>query len=227
MLSSRFSDALLYAANLHAGQRRKASGEPYLAHLLGAASIVLDYGGNEDEAIAALLHDAIEDQGGPAARAEIRQRFGEGVAAIVEGCTDADAIPKPPWRPRKEAFLDRLRAAPPSVLLVVAADKLHNLRALAREYRRRGESLWQHFRGGREGTLWYHRSVVEILRQFIQSRDAGSPPAGKAAETAAPQGAADDIANLGGLTLLVEELDRAMQEFERLVSENVSGTVAT
>jgi len=164
MLSSRFSEALLYAAELHAAQQRKVSGEPYLAHLLGAASIVLDYGGNEDEAIAALLHDAIEDQGGPAARAEIHRRFGEQVAAIVEGCTDTDVFPKPPWRQRKVAFLERLRAAPPSVRLVVAADKLHNLRALAREYRRQGESLWKHFQGGREGTLWYHRSVAEILQ---------------------------------------------------------------
>ena len=125
MLSSRFSDALVYAANLHAAQTRKVSGEPYLAHLLGAAAIVLDYGGDEDEAIAALLHDAIEDQGGPAARAEILRRFGERVAAIVEGCTDTDAFPKPPWRQRKEAFLERLRTAAPSVRLVVAADKLH------------------------------------------------------------------------------------------------------
>jgi (p)ppGpp synthase/HD superfamily hydrolase len=163
MLSNRFSDALIYAATLHAAQKRKVSGEPYLAHLLGAASIVLDYGGDEDEAIAALLHDAIEDQGGAAAWEDIRRRFGERVASIVEGCTDADTIPKPPWRQRKESFLEKLRAAGPSVRLVVAADKVHNLRALTREYRRHGENLWRHFQGGREGTLWYHWSVVEIL----------------------------------------------------------------
>jgi (p)ppGpp synthase/HD superfamily hydrolase len=167
MLSSRFSNALLYAAELHAAQQRKVSGEPYLAHLLGVASIVLDYGGNEDEAIAALLHDAIEDQGGPAARAEIHRRFGAVVAAIVEGCTDADTLPKPPWRQRKEAFLERLHIASPSVRLVVAADKLNNLRALVREYRRHGENLWKHFRGGREGTLWYHRSIAEILQTGV------------------------------------------------------------
>jgi (p)ppGpp synthase/HD superfamily hydrolase len=164
MLSSHFSDALVYAANLHASQQRKVSGEPYLAHLLGTAATVLDYGGDEEEAIAALLHDAVEDQGGPAARAEILQRFGERVAEIVDGCTDTDAFPKPPWRRRKEAFLERLRAASPSVRLVVAADKLNNLRALTREYRRGGEDLWRHFQGGREGTLWYHRSVAEILQ---------------------------------------------------------------
>jgi (p)ppGpp synthase/HD superfamily hydrolase len=163
MLTSRFSDALLFASQLHAAQTRKVSGEPYLAHLLGAASIVMDYGGDEDEAIAALLHDAVEDQGGATVRAEILARFGEPVAAIVDGCTDADTLPKPPWRPRKEAFLARLRTASPSIRLVVAADKLHNLRALTREYRRKGESLWKHFQGGRDDTLWYHRSVAEIL----------------------------------------------------------------
>jgi GTP pyrophosphokinase len=163
MLSSQFSDALVYAANLHAKQRRKVSGEPYLAHLLGTAATVLDYGGDEEEAIAALLHDAVEDQGGPEARAEILRRFGERIAEIVDGCTDTDAFPKPPWRQRKEAFLERLRTAAPSVRLVVAADKHNNLRALTREYRRIGGDLWRHFQGGREGTLWYHRSVVEIL----------------------------------------------------------------
>ncbi len=164
MLTSRFSDAFLYAAKLHAAQRRKVSGEPYLSHLLGTASIVLDYGGNEEESIAALLHDAVEDQGGPATRGEIHKRFGENIAAIVDGCTDADTFPKPPWRQRKEVFLERLRTASPSVRLVVAADKLHNLRALVREYRRQGEGLWRYFQGGREGTLWYHRSVAEILQ---------------------------------------------------------------
>jgi GTP pyrophosphokinase len=164
MLSNRFANALLYASELHASQKRKVSGEPYLAHLLGAASIVLDYGGSEDEAIAALLHDAIEDQGGPVAREEILRRFGDNVAAIVEGCTDADTLPKPPWRHRKEAYIERLRTASPSVRFVVTADKLHNLRSLTREYRRHGEGLWKHFQGGRDGTLWYHRTVAEILQ---------------------------------------------------------------
>jgi GTP pyrophosphokinase len=163
MLTSRFSDALVFAATLHASQTRKVSGEPYLAHLLGTAAIVLDYGGDEDEAIAALLHDAVEDQGGPKARAEIVARFGGRVAEIVEGCTDTDVFPKPPWRQRKEAYLENLRTAGPSVRLVAAADKLNNLRALTREYRRMGEDLWRHFSGGREGTLWYHRTVAEIL----------------------------------------------------------------
>jgi (p)ppGpp synthase/HD superfamily hydrolase len=164
MLTSRFTDALTYAAELHAAQRRKVSGEPYLAHLLGAASIVLDYGGGESEAIAALLHDAVEDQGGPAARDAILRRFGPVVVEIIDGCTDTDATPKPPWRERKEVYLERLREATPAIRLVVAADKLHNLRSLARELRRQSNAIWTHFKGGREGTIWYHRSVVEILR---------------------------------------------------------------
>ena len=165
IVSSRLSDALSYVAALHAEQRRKVSGEPYLAHLLSAAAIVMEYGGNEDETIAALLHDAVEDQGGMATLEDIRRQFGPSVAEIVEGCTDAIASPKPPWRQRKEAHIARLREASASVRLVVAADKLHNARSLVREYRRRGESLWASFHGGRDGTLWYYRTVADVLKQ--------------------------------------------------------------
>ena len=118
-LSPRFSEALSYVAALHAEQRRKVSGEPYLSHLLAVAAIVMEYGGNEDEAIAALLHDAVEDQGGVATLEEIRRRFGATVAEIVEGCSDAAESPKPPWRQRKEAHIARLRDASASVRLVV------------------------------------------------------------------------------------------------------------
>lgn len=163
MLTSRFTDALVYATELHATQTRKISGEPYVAHLLAVTAIVLEHGGDEDTAIAALLHDAIEDQGGRATRAEIARRFGEPVAAIVEGCSDTDISPKPPWRERKEAYLAHLRSAPANVRLISAADKLHNVRSMTRDYRRLGEDLWTHFRGGREGTLWYHRRVVDTL----------------------------------------------------------------
>jgi (p)ppGpp synthase/HD superfamily hydrolase len=162
-LGPRFAEALAYAAELHAAQTRKASGTPYIAHLLGVASLVLESGADEDEVIAALLHDAIEDQGGAAARQEIRQRFGDRVAAIVDGCSDAETMPKPPWRERKERFLGLLQEADASVLRVVAADKLHNVRSLLRAYRQQGESLWTCFRGGREGTLWYHREAARIL----------------------------------------------------------------
>ena len=128
---------------------------PYIAHLLAVAALVLEHGGDEDEAIAALLHDAIEDQGGHAARRQIAERFGPRVAAIVEGATETDLQPKPPWRERKEEHLARLHEADRSVQLVVAADKLHNARSLIADYGRLGEALWSHFRGGKAGTLWY------------------------------------------------------------------------
>ncbi len=185
-ISPHFLEAVSYAAALHGNQRRKLSGEPYLAHLLAVAALVMEHGGSEDETIAALLHDAVEDQGGLATLAEIRRRFGEPVAEIVEGCTDTAENPKPPWRPRKEAYLARLQGASASVRLVSAADKLHNLRSILREYRRHGESIWSLFRGGRQGTLWYYRAVVESLKQR-------------------------------GGNALVEELERAVTEFEQLV----------
>jgi GTP pyrophosphokinase len=170
LLSERFEAALAYAARLHAAQVRKGSGVPYVAHLLGVASIALENGASEDEAIAALLHDAVEDQGGQAARAEIARRFGDLVAAIVDGCTDADVIPKPPWRARKEAYLRHLPSAPPSVRLVSAADKLYNARSILADYRAVGEALWERFTGGKEGTLWYYRALVDAYRA------AGSTP---------------------------------------------------
>lgn len=162
-LSARFGEALAYAFELHAGQHRKGSDVPYVAHLLSVAAIVLEHGASEDEAIAALLHDAVEDQGGSTTGLAIGERFGPTVLAIVEGCTDADTLPKPPWRERKNAFVGRLAAAGPAVHLVCAADKLHNVRSLVEDYRELGEQLWQRFNGGREGTLWYYRAVAEAL----------------------------------------------------------------
>jgi (p)ppGpp synthase/HD superfamily hydrolase len=163
ILSSRFEEALLFTTKLHAGQLRKGTTIPYIAHLLAVTAIVLENGGNEDEAIAALLHDAIEDQGGDATRQEIRRRFGNIVVAIVDGCTDSDVYPKPPWRARKEAYIAHLRRASQSVRLVSAADKLHNARAVLADYRTMGETLWLRFHGGREGTLWYYRAVADVL----------------------------------------------------------------
>ncbi|NER48515.1 MAG: HD domain-containing protein [Symploca sp. SIO1A3] len=163
MLSQRFTDALTFATQLHANQIRKGSGVPYLTHLLGVTSIALEYGANEDEAIAALLHDAIEDQGGAATREEIRRRFGDTVTDIVDGCTDADTIPKPPWRQRKEAYIASIPTASSSVRLVSASDKLHNARSILHDYRRLGDSLWECFHGGKDGTLWYYRSVLEAF----------------------------------------------------------------
>src|SRR5579863_10171673 len=135
LLTPRFEEALVCATQLHAEQTRKGTTIPYIAHLLAVTSIVLENGGNEDEAIAALLHDAIEDQGGAATREEIRRRFGNIVVTIGDGCTDAEVLPKPPWRARKEAYIAHLRHASSSVLLVSAADKLHNARTVLADYR--------------------------------------------------------------------------------------------
>jgi (p)ppGpp synthase/HD superfamily hydrolase len=163
----RFIEALAYAVRLHAGQVRKQSGAPYVSHLLRVAGTVLEHGADEDEAIAALLHDAIEDQGGAAAYAQIRERFGRHAADLVAACSDADQTPKPPWRRRKEAYLARLARNPAAAQRISAADKLDNVRALIAGHRAVGDAMWSHFRGGRDGTLWYHRSVVDVLQKTL------------------------------------------------------------
>ena len=163
--SKAFENSLAFAAQLHADQRRKGSDTPYISHLLAVTAIALDHGATENEAIAALLHDAVEDQGGQETLEEIRRRFGNQVASIVVACSDTDESPKPPWRDRKDAFVERLRTEPYSVRLVVAADKLHNVRDVLRNYRFHGDDLWSHFKGGRDGTLWYYRAVVGALNQ--------------------------------------------------------------
>lgn len=164
-LSPRFEQALLYATHVHAGQLRKGTGVPYVAHLLGVTSIALEYGADEDQAIAALLHDAVEDAGGKGRQADIEQRFGARVAEIVAGCTDSDTTPKPPWRERKQAYVALLPQAPPHVRLVSAADKLYNARAILHHYRAQGEAVWKRFAGGREGTLWYYRAATSALQE--------------------------------------------------------------
>ncbi|MBI3158972.1 MAG: bifunctional (p)ppGpp synthetase/guanosine-3',5'-bis(diphosphate) 3'-pyrophosphohydrolase [Chloroflexi bacterium] len=165
MLGERFEEALAYAHRLHRRQKRKASGVPYISHLLAVTALVLEDGGGEDEAIAALLHDAVEDQGGRATLAQIRTRFGERVAEIVQMCSDADAMPKPPWRGRKEAHLARLRSADAATRRVLAADKLHNARTILADLRAQGPGVWERFTGGREGTLWYYRAVHTALAE--------------------------------------------------------------
>ncbi len=164
LLSPRFEQALVLAHRLHARQKRKGTSIPYVAHLMTVAGLVLEAGGDEDMAIAALLHDAVEDQGGAPTLRMIRRRFGKRVGDIVAGCTDSDTIPKPPWRQRKETYLAHLRHASAEVRLVSAADKLHNARAVLSDYRRLGEALWPRFTGQREGTLWYYRNLVDAFR---------------------------------------------------------------
>jgi len=161
--SPRIIDAFAYALELHDGQARKLSGVPYVTHLMAVAAIVGEHGGDEDQVIAALLHDAAEDQGGLETLAAIRKRFGDTVAGYVEGCTDSYTIPKPPWRARKEAFIERIEDAEPQLKLIVAADKLHNARATITALREKGNAIWREFRGGREDTLWYYAELVRVL----------------------------------------------------------------
>ena len=164
-LTERFEAALVYATRLHAYQTRKISGVPYIAHLLSVAALVLEAGGSEDEAIAALLHDAIEDQGGKPTREEIRRQFGDIVVAIVDGCTESDTTPKPPWQERKTCYLDQLRLGSPSVRLVSLADKLHNARSLLAEWQQLGDVIWSKFNSSREKTLWFYQSLVQVYQQ--------------------------------------------------------------
>jgi (p)ppGpp synthase/HD superfamily hydrolase len=183
---TRLIDALGVAARLHASQRRKGTDIPYLSHLLGTCAIALEHGASEDEAIAALLHDAIEDvEPVEVARAAVAE-FGAEVLRIVEGCTDTDQHPKPPWQARKEAYVAHVRDADASVLLVSGADKLHNARSVVSDLAVDGEAVWDRFTGGKAGTLWYYRALVDAFRDNPSHR---------------PE--------------LVDELDRVVSEMER------------
>jgi GTP pyrophosphokinase len=168
--SERFHEAVSYAVRLHATQLRKATEIPYVSHLFGVAGLAMEYGATEDAAIAALLHDALEDQGGKPTLEEIRRRFGDDVASIVEGCTDTDQQPKPPWRERKQAYIDHVSHASPSVCLVSACDKLHNARCILSDVRFEGDPAFQKFAGGKDGTLWYYRSLVDAFIGKIPRR---------------------------------------------------------
>jgi GTP pyrophosphokinase len=165
-----FSSALTYATHLHAQQTRKGSDLPYISHLLGVASITMEYGGGEDECIAALLHDAAEDQGGKPTLEAIRMKFGEHVAHIVEGCTDAYAeagAKKPAWEKRKAGYIADLQDASESVRLVSAADKLHNARAVLADYREHGDKVFDRFKKSKDETLWYYRRLANTFREVL------------------------------------------------------------
>jgi len=194
--SRQFERALVYATRIHSGQFRKKTRIPYVAHILGVAAIALEYGANETEAIAALLHDAVEDCGGAKRLRDIRRRFGEKVARIVEGCTDTDQTPKPPWLERKKAYMAHVPSASVSTKLVSASDKLHNVRATLMTYRREGEKVWSRFKGGKQGTLWYYRALVKAF-----------------GDTKSPK-----------LSGLVQELDRTLSELERLSNKGAQVT---
>jgi (p)ppGpp synthase/HD superfamily hydrolase len=187
VLTHRFVEALRYAAELHQFQRRKGKGQPYVGHLLGVAAIVIHHGGGEDQVIAALLHDAVEDQGGLPRLDEIRAKFGDEVARIVDGCTDSYAAggEKRDWAERKRAYIARVATEAADVRLVSAADKLANAREILSDYRIEGDEVFKRFQGRKEGTLGYYRQMVNVFRK-------------------------------SGSSALVDELDRVVSELEVL-----------
>lgn len=193
-LTQRFNEALIFASELHVKQTRKGGDIPYVSHLLAVASLVLEHGGNEDEVIAALLHDAIEDQAinycgsAPALRLDIRQKFGDAVAEIVDGCTEQKSL-EIEWRQRKERYIAHISKASLSIRLVSAADKLHNARSVLSDYQLLADELWDRFNAGKIDQLWYYRELVKAFR------DAGNSP-------------------------LIDELDRVVTELEISILRN-------
>jgi (p)ppGpp synthase/HD superfamily hydrolase len=170
VLTTRFDDAFRYARELHQSQMRKGTSIPYIAHLMTVSALVVEHGGDEDQAIAGLLHDAAEDQGGAQRLAEIRAKFGDAVADIVADCTDAWTDPKPPFRQRKEAYLQALPNKPQASLLVSLADKTHNAEAILFDYRVLGDSLWDRFNGGAVGTRWYYGALADCFANIMPGR---------------------------------------------------------
>jgi GTP pyrophosphokinase len=169
LLGPRVAEAVAFAIRKHGTQVRKGTGAAYLTHLLAVASLVGESGGSEDEVIAGLLHDAVEDGGGAPVLEEIRAQFGPQVAAIVKSCTDDDSVgEKAPWLERKRTYMTRLLDAPIPALRVVCADKLHNVQAIAKDLRNHGSAVFERFRGDREGTLWYYRSIARLFGALIQ-----------------------------------------------------------
>ncbi|MEM7555295.1 MAG: HD domain-containing protein [Cyanobacteria bacterium P01_A01_bin.84] len=165
ILTDKFETALVYATRLHANQTRKMSGVPYISHLLSVTALILEAGGTENEAIAGLLHDAVEDQGGSQTREEIRKIFGSEVVTIIDGCTEWDTYPKPPWEERKRKYLENLSHANTSLRRVSLADKLHNARSLLADWQKFGDEIWTRFNGGKEKTLWFYHSLIGIYEK--------------------------------------------------------------
>ena len=191
ILSERFDVALVFACQWHRNQRRKGKDVPFISHLLGVAAIVLEFNGDEDQAIAALLHDAIEDQGGIETGRAIRAKFGDRVADIVESCTDSFQDPRPPWRERKENYLTHLKQVDRAALLVSAADKLYNVSTIVKDYRSQQDQVWDRFTASKPEVLWYYRSLVEAFRACSDHP-----------------------------VLLVNELDRVVTELESLAEKH-------
>jgi HD domain len=196
-LTGQFSKALVYAELKHHNQVRKGGDIPYLGHLLSVAGLVINDGGSEEQAIAALLHDAVEDQGGPPTLEEIRANFGENVARIVDECSDTDEEPKPPWRERKQNYINHLAAVGKDTLLVSVADKLDNARSMLRDYHEHGPSLWQRFTvKNPDDHLWYYGALLDAYRRR------------------------------GCTSWMVDELGRVVEELKSLVESWLSTTCA-
>jgi len=194
LLSEKFTEATTYALEKHNSQIRKGSDVPYASHVLAVAAIVLEMGSNEDEAIAALLHDVVEDQGGAEAEAEIRARFGDRVADMVSANSDTDVVPKPPWRERKEAYIADVATKDVGAVRVSIADKLHNARMIVFDHRAVGDGLWDRFRTkSAPDVLWYYESLLEAF----DARRGELGPGGVAA---------------------LEELERTVAEMRAIVS---------
>jgi (p)ppGpp synthase/HD superfamily hydrolase len=189
-VTEKFEEALIYATRLHGDQTRKKTGIPFVGHILGVTAIALEYGANETEAIGALLHDTVEDCGGAERLRDIREKFGDDVAKVVDGCTDTHETPKPPWLERKRAYIEHLKNSDSSTRLVSASDKLHNTRAILAELRRHGLDVFERFGGKKDGTVWYYRSLVTAFRQHGDHSD------------------------------LIDELDRVVSEIEIFVRED-------
>src|SRR5438046_2267330 len=190
-LSEKFEEALIYATRVHVNQMRKKTRIPFVAHILGVTAIALEYGATETEAIAALLHDTVEDCGGAERLRDIREKFGDDVARIVDGCTDTYETPKPPWLERKRSYIEHLKDSDSSTRLVSASDKLHNTRAILAELRRHGLEVFDRFASTKDGALTYYRSLATPFREH------------------------------GDHTDLIDELDRVVSEVEKLSEERI------
>jgi len=168
-LGTKFKDALLFAMEIHAGDFRKGTSIPYVSHLLGVCALVLEDGGDEEEAIAALLHDTLEDHPEKVNKDDLIRRFGARVADLVERCTDTPpdyrAGEKPPWHERKSAYVDQIRKETYPLCRVSLADKIHNVRTIVMDYRRLGDAIWARFKANKDDQLRYHWDLVDAFRE--------------------------------------------------------------
>lgn len=165
LYSPAFDEALAFAADVHRHQRRKGSELPYITHLFGVCTLVWQYGGDETQAIAGLLHDSVED-GGAAVLGRIREKFGDRVAGIVNAASDSvtdDPADKAPWRERKERHVEHAAEVSSEAALVIGCDKLHNLTNTVADYERDGAEVFDKFNGGADGTRWYYRAMRDAL----------------------------------------------------------------